>query len=387
MLVSLLATAMVVFSMQAMAESQLGGRNFNHMTTGFPLSGGHAAAACETCHTGGVFKGTPRNCDGCHATGKRIVATPKSTSHIVTDAACESCHFNSATWLGARYNHGTAKPGQCATCHNGRISAGKPASHSTGSKATDSCDSCHRTIAWLPANWNHTDLVSDCVVCHKAGGPGRNFTSSAKHAQFTAMGISTCKTCHYSYYSFPAVFYNHSGASTACETCHNNPAYSSSVAQLASIAKHNIYSTAGISNCQSCHKSYARGSFPSGRYDHVAAGACNTCHKAAFSPTIRAMAGNHIPILVTATCTSCHYSATSWAAERMAHDANQVSLYPCTTCHLRGNAYLGRMEKQNLHELDRNPGATDCSSNGCHLPGGVGPTGKSAKGVLYQKWD
>ena len=117
---NVLAVMLAVFSLQAMAETQLAGRDFNHEATGFPLTGGHATAACETCHVGGVFKGTPKTCDGCHALGKRVVATPKSTSHIVTDAPCDTCHFNTSTFLGARFNHGTALPGQCATCHNGR---------------------------------------------------------------------------------------------------------------------------------------------------------------------------------------------------------------------------------------------------------------------------
>ena len=76
---SLIAVALIAVSLQAVAaETPLVGRDFNHMTTGFPLLGGHATAACETCHVGGVFKGTPKNCDGCHAVGRRVLATPKS---------------------------------------------------------------------------------------------------------------------------------------------------------------------------------------------------------------------------------------------------------------------------------------------------------------------
>ncbi|MFA7400165.1 MAG: hypothetical protein WCZ98_06770, partial [Sideroxydans sp.] len=164
---SLFAVALTVFSLQAFAAAQMGGRDFNHMTTGFILSGGHAVAACETCHIGGVFKGTPRACDGCHAVGKRIIATPKTNSHIVTDAPCESCHFNTATWLGARFNHGTAIQGQCTNCHNGRIAQGKP---NTGRHLTPngskSCDSCHRTSAWSPHSWNHNGVVGTCSTCH-----------------------------------------------------------------------------------------------------------------------------------------------------------------------------------------------------------------------------
>ena len=109
-----LAVVLAVCSLQAQAAgTQAVGRSFDHNATGFPLSGVHALTACETCHAAGVFKGTPKTCDGCHALGKRVVATPKSSSHIVTDAPCDTCHFNASTFLGARFNHGTALPGQC----------------------------------------------------------------------------------------------------------------------------------------------------------------------------------------------------------------------------------------------------------------------------------
>ena len=79
---NVLAVLLTAFSIHAMADAQLVGRDFNHAATGFPLTGLHATAACETCHVAGVFKGTAKTCDGCHALGKRVVATPKSTSHI-----------------------------------------------------------------------------------------------------------------------------------------------------------------------------------------------------------------------------------------------------------------------------------------------------------------
>ena len=58
---NLFAVLLTVFSMQAMAETQLAGRDFDHAATGFPLTGGHATAACETCHVAGVFKGTAKD--------------------------------------------------------------------------------------------------------------------------------------------------------------------------------------------------------------------------------------------------------------------------------------------------------------------------------------
>lgn len=301
---SLLAVALTVFSMQVFAAAQTGGRDFNHMTTGFILSGAHAVAACETCHIGGVFKGTPRTCDGCHATGKRIIATPKSNNHVVTDAQCDSCHFNTATWLGARYNHGTAVQGQCTNCHNGRIAAGKHAAHIA---TTQSCDACHRTSAFIPASWNHTGaqyVGQDCgTSCHN-GTTARTFTNTAYHTKYQSLGITSCSACHTNYSSF----YSH-------------------------------------------------------RYDHAGVTAtCVTCHTAANSPAIRAMAANHIPISVSASCVACHSSTASWATVTMQHTV-QIATTPCITCHLSTSPYLGRMDKKKYgHEGFRV--GEDCIS--CH---------------------
>ncbi len=213
---NLLAMLLAVVSLQAMAETQLGGRDFNHMTTGFPLSGGHATAACETCHVGGVFKGTPRNCEGCHALGKRVVATPKSNSHIVTDAPCESCHFNTSTFLGARFNHATARPGDCASCHNGRQGTAKPASHGSGKKAMDSCDHCHRTSAFIPASWNHIGVApGTCTTCHVLGGQS-SISKPASHTPGSIKGMNQCDDCHGFTAWFPARFKHNTGA--ACSS-------------------------------------------------------------------------------------------------------------------------------------------------------------------------
>ena len=42
---------------------------FDHVTTGYLLIGQHEFVSCEACHVGGVFKGTPKRCAGCHVIG------------------------------------------------------------------------------------------------------------------------------------------------------------------------------------------------------------------------------------------------------------------------------------------------------------------------------
>lgn len=375
--VGLFVAMLVTFSMGVLAESTSSGSDFKHATTGFILSGGHALAACETCHVGGVFKGTPRNCEGCHALGKRILATPKSNTHIVTDAACESCHFNTSTWLGARYNHGTAVPGQCTTCHNGRIAASKHASHVPTTIANDRCDMCHRTSTWKPASWNHTDTLSDCSSCHKNGGPGRNLSGGhLPMSMSTVSFVGNCKACHTSYTSFYRAYYNHVGASASCEVCHgtyNSPAYSNVKHPVAAI--HGVLPSLPLATtCQSCHRSF--GSFAAARFDHVGATQCSQCHSGAYAG-VRGKSGGHVKYQpATTECSVCH-STASWRSTLRGTALHSYLTTPaaphtptCRSCH-SGRAHDGK---------DGANAAQDCSTGGCHAPAG-------GQGRAYTEWD
>jgi hypothetical protein len=93
--------AMTWFAMGAMAQ---GTRDFDHLKTGFQLSGAHAATKCESCHVRGVFKGTPRDCVTCHTSGSLLARNNviKTQKHFPTTAACESCH-SVQTFTGANY--------------------------------------------------------------------------------------------------------------------------------------------------------------------------------------------------------------------------------------------------------------------------------------------
>lgn len=326
-----LGVILAIASLQVFAEGQLSGSDFNHMTTGFVLSGGHAVAACETCHVGGIFKGTPKTCDGCHALGKRILATPKSNAHVVTSAACESCHFNTATWLGARYNHGTAVPGQCVTCHNGRIAQGKTSSVKHNSVLGQSaCDSCHRTSAWLVTGyWNHTNNAlytysgQSCVNCHSATGIASEKIQSASHMPLSMGGLT-----------FP--------------------------------------------DCRSCHTNYA--SFYAARYDHAGATACTTCHNGAYSGVKGKTAGRHVMYTGTPECSACH-STTSWrsALPSVTLHTSYFVGQTCQTCHA-SNSPISGGKKDDEHGGRFNAGVPDCSSAGCHRPLGT-------KGSAYSNWD
>lgn len=337
---SLLALLLTMSSMQALAETQAAGHNFDHSTTGFLLVGGHATAACETCHVGGVFKGTPRNCDGCHALGRRIVATPKSTSHLVTDAPCDSCHFNTSTFLGARYNHGTATPGQCTTCHNGRTVTGRPSTHNIGFMLTNSCDNCHRTYSFFPASWNHVGVTpGSCenAGCHLPGTGNRYYRSAAAlplgktHMNFTLTATQSCDACHNFVRWTPA---GHMPVTGLCTTCHDN-------AQAQGKPAGHLATT---DECGQCHfytvGSWlpALGGFTSPPHIPVPAGiACRNCHSSPGGPAIHGAALHAYLGGVAGGCAACHISPTTPAGisagqqTRRSHDGSSGS--NCTGCH------------------------------------------------------
>lgn len=357
--------------------------DFNHLTTGFPLSGGHAVAVCESCHAGGVFKGTPKNCDGCHALGKRVVATPKSNSHIVTDAPCESCHFNTATFLGARFNHATAQPEQCRTCHNSRIEQGKPASHGSGKKATDSCDHCHRTYAWIPASWNHIGVApGTCKSCHENSAvvslenlkPAGHITV----AKFTYQ----CDECHSLIGWFPARYKHNTPG--ICANCHDgNIAIGKTGTHVAPALK-------GINPCEDCHS--VTGWLPA-RFKHNTGAACSSCHSTtsglalppptshnsfigwptecnechlstvSFSGALGAKPANHIPYTTVAKCTNCHTSGIGNAVVTGAALHAYVSTI-CKTCHNSSPVYLGGMQRKTIGSHEGSKSSDDCTS--CH---------------------
>ena len=154
---------------------------FNHDKTRFPLSGVHAALACETCHRnirGESLATTPTDCDTCHIQD-RSRGTP---NHVASGfLRCGRCHTTSS-WTGATYRHRTyALVGvhalqQCTDCHLGSAS---PFGLAGG--GTD-CLLCHQpqfnSTASTPGVPNHTvgaPFGSDCGRCHDNVNPQLSF--------------------------------------------------------------------------------------------------------------------------------------------------------------------------------------------------------------------
>jgi hypothetical protein len=113
---------------------------------------------------------TAGQCQTCH---NGQMARGRPVKHFGQRMSCDSCHRTSS-WLPAQYGHPGVVAGQCAACHNGTDASGKPGPHFVTVRA---CDSCHRPLAWKPANYQHLSPAYQpaldkprCVDCHVTNG-------------------------------------------------------------------------------------------------------------------------------------------------------------------------------------------------------------------------
>ena len=136
---------------------------FNH-TSVFTLAGLHATQACTACHKNNVYKGTPRDCVGCHRTDYDRTTNP---NHAAAGFAttCDSCHKASDTAWRANVSHatfalvGTHATQACAACHKNSVYKGTPRD----------CVGCHRTNYDRTTNPNHAaaGFPTTCESCHQ----------------------------------------------------------------------------------------------------------------------------------------------------------------------------------------------------------------------------
>jgi hypothetical protein len=259
----LVALGLLLFCLPHAAAVQR--TQFDHLTTGYELKGAHRDLSCEYCHLQGVFRGTPRNCVGCHTIGTRVNSVARPTTHISTQDNCELCHTQYTFAPIVRMDH-TAARGTCFSCHNGVVAEGKIQNHIP---SDNNCDACHTTVAFTPQRVEHADLVARgtaCRGCHvgiRAAAMPRNHLATTQE----------CGDCHSTLSWSPARF-NHTGIVSNCQSCHNG------AAAMGKTAGHMTTSL----DCSTCHHypnwsavafAHISGDYPG---DHRGSPACTSCH-------------------------------------------------------------------------------------------------------------
>jgi hypothetical protein len=301
---------------------------YDHNLSAFQLTGKHINVACASCHVNNVYKGTPSDCNSCHKKDDKHGGQFGSTS-------CGTCHTTSG-WSPSTFDHNLANfklTGKhvnvsCASCHTNNIYIGTPTdcnschakddSHG-GQFGSMSCGSCHSTSGWTPATFDHNlaafkltgkHASIPCTSCHinnvyKGTPTGCNSCHSKDNPHGGQFGSTSCGSCHTTSAWLPSTF-NHAGfalsgghSGLACTQCHSGGVYAGlSTACVSCHAEPAIHAGQFGTNCASCHTinnwnatfNHPNSCGEGGCINHHGA-SCATCHPANYQ---------------TAVCTACH---------------------------------------------------------------------------------
>jgi hypothetical protein len=111
------------------------------------------------------------------------------------------------------------------TCHNGTTARGKPATHFV---TTKSCDSCHRSTAWLPVTpYSHTSPFYKphsagvtCRACHTSGNEVIAWKFAAYKPDCAGCHADRFKPTAHKKVDSPAIFYTVAELKDCSGACH-----------------------------------------------------------------------------------------------------------------------------------------------------------------------
>ena len=185
---------------------------FDHVVTGFPLTGYHTQIECEECHLGGTYEALPTVCSACH---DNVLAKGIPPEHINTALSCDACHNTQSFLVSAKKEIDHSLFGQpCFTCHNGFNAQGKGINHIASSNL---CEACHVNHGWIPvSSVDHSQVRGSCYSCHN--GVQATGKSSA-HIPTT----NVCESCHEvdAGITWKTTLIDHSQAIGPCSGCHD----------------------------------------------------------------------------------------------------------------------------------------------------------------------
>ena len=323
--------------------------SFDHDKTDFPLTNKHRTVACAACHAGEHYKGTPKQCVGCHM--------PDDVHRGSQGPQCGNCH-TTADWTSQKFDHARetgfpllGRHGHigCQDCHrSGNLKDPIPKDCAGCHKADDrhagrlgpECADCHSNDTWRVGHFDHLARFKfpleaahaslDCHACH---------TSVAKTQKLP----SDCATCH-------RADEPHGGTlGKQCEQCHsqvrwNDVTFDHDLTRFPLLGLHVVVT------CGQCHLTQK---FKEAPQD------CNGCH--AKDDAHKGALGKD--------CAACH-TPNGWKIWEFDHAARtrfpllgahakvgcpQCHLQPqnlmkpsmvCGTCHAGDDIHAGRLGQQ-----------------------------------------
>ena len=328
---------------------------FNHTSTGFRLTGAHAAQGCLSCHKGQVWKGLGTSCISCHA--------GDDTHRGSRGRNCESCH-TTGSWRQLTFDHdstgfslvGGHARASCAGCHGPGNTTKKPGRTCIGCHQKDDthkggngteCAACHTPTSWKSIRFDH-DRLTDFPLrgAHKKAVCRDCHVQPAK----TVPAPTTCYGCH------QADDDHKGGNGQDCGRCHNENAWDKVDFVHDTMTRFPLTGKHAQASCESCHASPP---------DEVKLSLeCGSCH---------AKDDVHAGSLGQ-SCARCH-DTTDWAGKvRFDHDLSRFPLLgkhaglDCTQCHADQSFKAKGITCSSCHADDFHKGAFGTPSNcrDCH---------------------
>jgi hypothetical protein len=379
--------------------------SFDHSVTGFSLVGTHASPTptpCASCHISNNYTLSSSDCMGCHQPAWNSTQTIGGNvpNHVAsnfptTASACSTCH-TITIWADGKFDHSatgfpltnshqlapagkvtgctqchiggnytlTTQPTDCgnSNCHLSTWQGTNNPVHSTAGApfAAANCSTCHNTISWTTATFDHSStgwpltgfhLTTPCTSCHV----NNNYT-------FTAANTD-CYGCHQDKYNGTATMGgavpNHVAAgfpTSQCSGCHTTTNWTSTWSHNSTgfpLQNLHQFAPAGkVSACTDCHtgNNYSL---------QVAPTACGTagCHLTTWQQTTTPVHSTAGAAFALANCSTCHTTA-GWGSANFDHTTTGWPLTgyhlttPCASCHVNNNYTLT---------------SANTSCYGCHL--------------------
>jgi len=342
----------------------------------FPLTGAHAAAACDACHKNGAlsnFNAMSTACYSCHQKDYNSAKTPIDHLAAKFSISCEGCH-TADSWFTVKFDHsltgfpltgGHAVPPRacedchvnnnyalqqttCYGCHQKDFQNTTNPNHAQQGFAT-TCESCHTTVAWSPATFDHSKSGFPLTGSHTV--PPRQCADCHVNGNYN-LTQSTCVSCHLKDFqgtNNP----NHvqGGFPQTCETCHTTTAWSpaSFDHNKTGFPLSNAHAVPPR-QCADCHVS--------GNYN-ITDTSCVSCHQNDYNNAKTPI--DHLAAKFPTTCATCH-DTVQWSNGKFDHaqagwvltGSHTVPPRQCADCHVNGNYNLTQTTCVTCHLTDYN---------------------------------
>jgi hypothetical protein len=246
---------------------------------------------------------------------------PLNGAHAVPPRQCVDCHVNN------NYNITTTT---CVSCHLKDFQGATNPNHVQAGFA-QTCEVCHNTNAWQPAQFDHSKSAFPLTGLHTV--PPRQCADCHVNNNYNITN-TTCVSCHLKDFQ-GTTNPNHvaSNFPQTCEQCHNTSSWLNAVFDHAATG----FPLTGLHmvpprQCTECHVN--------NNYN-ITTTACVSCHLKDFQGTTNP---NHVASNFPQTCEQCHGTA-SWFGASFDHSITGFPLTglhtvpprQCTECHINNN--------------------------------------------------